>query len=75
MKELNLRVIEADVARSFWTRLDEMIEELEYLGYDVVEANGEYVSIIADEDDEDAEYILYLGYANTTMWVTRVRRA
>ena len=73
MKEVNIRVIENDVCRDFWTRLDEMCEDLEDLGYIVMEANGEYISIIADEDDE--EYILYLGHANETIWVYNVRRA
>lgn len=59
------------VGRSFWTREDEMIEELEENGYEVTEVTGEYV-VIEDQEDEE-EYILYLGHANSTMWVERVR--
>lgn len=55
----------------FWTREDEMVEELEELGFSVDDVNGEYVSVYGE--NEEAIYILYLGHANTTMWVERVR--
>ena len=61
---------------SFWTVQDEMIKELENWGYEVILRNEEYLVIWAwDEDLEDedpAEFILHLGHANSTMWVSEV---
>ena len=61
--------IENNVRGCFWTVLDEMVEELEGMGYEVEDYNDEYVSIVED----DTEYLLYLGHANTTMWVETIR--
>lgn len=59
---------------NFWTDKNEMIEELEKMGYEVMEANDEYISITAKEDDDDdKEFVLYLGHANRTMWVEKIR--
>lgn len=66
-----LEQIENNVTGLFWTEINEMIEELEEMGYEVLEANGEYISIAAEEDDE--EFVLYLGHANSTMWVEKIR--
>jgi hypothetical protein len=66
--------IELNVYGNFWTDENEMIKELEEMGYEVLEVNGEYVSISAEEDDEeDKEFVLYLGHANTTMWVEKIK--
>ncbi len=62
-----------NVEGKFWTRQDEMVEELESLDYEVTYISYEYVAV-TDLQDE-AEYILYLGHANTTMWVESVREA
>lgn len=69
----NLERVEMDMSGKFWTRQNEMVEELEELDYEVTENNGEYVAVIDLHDDDEAEYILYLGHANSTMWVERVR--
>lgn len=54
----------------FWTREDEMIEDLEDIGFVVDDVCGEYVVVV---DDEENTFILYLGHANSTMWVERIR--
>jgi len=64
-----------NVEGMFWTRRNEMIEELESLDYAVVEVNNEYVSVVDCQDDEQGEYILYQGHANSTMWVESVKAA
>ena len=65
--------VEMDFAGLFWTRQNEMIEEMEELDYFVTEANWEYVVVEDGHDEEDHSYILYLGHANSTMWIERVR--
>ena len=76
MKNTNLDMIERiemDLEGLFWTRQDEMIEEIEELGYLVTEDNSEYVVVEAEDDEEDNSFILYIGHANSTMWIERVR--
>lgn len=65
--------VEMDMAGLFWTRQEEMVEELEELDYFVTAVNWEYVAVIDGRDEEEHEYILNLGRANSTMWVERVR--
>lgn len=69
----NLERVEMDMSGKFWTRQNEMVEELEELDYEVTEVSYEYVAVIDLHDEDEAEYILYLGHANSTMWVERVR--
>lgn len=69
----NVERVEMDMSGKFWTRQNEMVEELEELDYEVTEINGEYAAVIDLHDEDEAEYILYLGHANSTMWVERVR--
>lgn len=63
-------MIAQEIGSRFWTFECELIEDLEELGYEVEEICGEYVAI---SDNDENEYILYLGHANRTMWVERVR--
>ena len=62
-------MIEEIVGGQFWTREEEMIEELEE-NFEVDEVTGEYVTVV---DDEENCFILRLGHANTTMWVESIR--
>lgn len=64
-----------NVGDKFWTKQDEMVEELESLDYEVTYISYEYVAVTDLQDEDEAEYILYLGHANTTMWVESVREA
>ena len=67
--------ITMDVEGKFWTRQDEMVEELESLGYEVEELDADTLAIVnlQDDDEEDeTEYILHVGHANRTMWITEV---
>lgn len=69
----DIKKVEMNVCNRFWTRQNEMMEELEDLDYSVLEINHEYV-VVADLQDEDKEeYILYLGHANSTMWIETIR--
>ena len=50
-----------------------MVQELEELDYEVVALCHEYVRVVDLQDDDEANYILYLGHANSTMWVENVK--
>ena len=56
-----------NVEGKFWTRQDEMIEEVESLGYKVVEISDDCL-VVVDLQDE-TEHILHVGRANETMWI------
>lgn len=71
----NIERVKMDFDGLFWTRRNEMIEEIESLDYSVYEITSEYVCIQDLQDEDEAEYILYLGHANTTMWVESVKEA
>ena len=67
----NAEKMALNVEGLFWTRQDEMVAELESLDYEVCEVNSEYVAV-TDLQDMDLCFILYLGHANSTMWVESV---
>lgn len=74
MREANVQIITNDLNGFFWTRLDEMIQDIENEGYSVLDANNESLVIgLEDDEDEEMEFILYIGHANTTMWIQSVR--
>ena len=60
------------MGNEFWTRLDEMVEDIEEYGYAVLEANDEYIIVENDTCDEEDEVVLYLGHANTTIWIEKI---
>lgn len=59
---------------SFWTRIEELVEDVNEIvreyGFEVVEQNGEYITL--DNCDTDEVVVAYLGHANSTMWIDRV---
>lgn len=63
------------VCGCFWTRLEELVEELEDNGYEVLHADRESVSVGYTEDDEDVEAKLYLCGTENTVTVTSVEEA
>lgn len=54
----------------FYGKIDELIEELENDGYEVLEANGEYIVVGYEEEDEDVQVELKLGGTERTIVVT-----
>ena len=44
----------------FWTNKNEMLEELEGMGYEVIDENDEYI-VIADEHDEEIKLDLIIA--------------
>lgn len=69
-----MKGIESALSGRFWTRMDEMLDEIEEAGYPVEFMTEEYVVIRASDEDDAEEYILYLGHANTTMWIENIRK-
>ena len=69
----NSKKVMTDVEGKFWTRKNEMVEELESLDYEVVEAGWETVVVVDLQDEDETEYVLHIGHANTTMWVESVQ--
>lgn len=61
------------MGHEFWTDLSEMVEDIEEYGYNVQEAYDEYIVVENDTEDEADAVILYLGHANTTIWIERTR--
>lgn len=70
--EDTIKRFENDFAQNFWTSQEEMVKEIEELGYSVSEVNYEYM-ILSDDDDDEQEYVIYIGHANSTMWVEKIR--
>ena len=65
--------IEKAFSNQFWTRFDEMLDDIEEQGYCVEYATEEYIEVSLD--DYDQHYLLYLGQAGRTMWITKVIEA
>lgn len=64
-----LEKIEA-LENEFWTKEDEMVQDIEKVGLYVAEVNGEYVTV--GDNGNDNQAVLYLGHANETMWIERI---
>ena len=57
----------------FWTRRQEMEEEIESLDYTII-WNGADEIIVTDDMDEDLpEITLAIGRANRTMWIADIK--
>ena len=61
-----------NVEGKFWTRQDEMVEELESMDYEVVELGADTLVVVDLQDEDETEYILHVGRANQTMWIRSV---
>lgn len=70
-KESAIRKLRAEVRGMWWTRFEEMNEDLEELGYEIVDSCGERVWVV-DPSEEDVEIVLRIGQANTTIWIEDV---
>ena len=55
----------------FWTRFDELIEDLEKSGYDVLESNREYIEVEDAREDDDGA-LIYLDSAGSTIWIRKI---
>ena len=71
---MNAKMIKDELA-GFWTRYDELLDAIEQFGHPVEYATEEYIEISEADDDDAPQYILYLGWANGTMWIKDVKEA
>lgn len=55
-----------ELSNEFWTREDEMIRDIEELGYTVEDSNKEYLIVSSDEDEENV-YQVFIGGTSRTM--------
>ncbi len=53
-------------------RLEELVEDIEEKGYEVLDSNREYISFI-DPEDEDTEYVAYIGGTERTVYIDRIQ--
>lgn len=60
---------------SWFGRMEDLIEELEDMGLEVLEANCEYVVVGHEEDDDYIQLILRLGGTAHTIIITSVEEA
>jgi hypothetical protein len=56
----------------WFSRMKELVEALEDLGLEVLEANREYVVVGYEEDEEDVQLILHIGGTENTIIIASV---
>lgn len=64
MKNIN------EFTNDWYGSLEELIEELTNEGYEVLEANGEYITCTGDEDD--TQYALHLVRGTRAIEITEI---
>lgn len=60
------------IMNGWYGRLDDMKEDIEELGYEVIEMNREYISCYSEEED-DTEYVIKLGGTERTIIAESIR--
>ena len=53
-------------------RLEELVEDMEEKGCEILDSNREYISFI-DPEDEDTEYVAYIGGTERTVYIDRIK--
>lgn len=56
----------------WFSRMEELVESLEDLGLEVLEANREYVVAGYEEDGDDVQLILHIGGTKNTIVISSV---
>ena len=58
----------------WWTHLNELLEEIEELGFEIDEANREYIVVSTDGDyDEFQTFVLNLGGTERTIIIKEIK--
>ena len=57
----------------WYGRLEDITEELTDMGFEVEEANREYITVWREIDGEDKEFLLYLGGTEHTITVDDIK--
>lgn len=53
--------------------VDDIVDEIEDLGYDVLDYNNEWITVSDPENDDDTEYVLKLGGTERTITIDNIR--
>lgn len=61
-----------EITGEWFGRLEELVEDIEEKGYEVLDANREYVAF-SDPEDDDTEYVAYLGGTERTIYIDRIK--
>lgn len=70
--EEKMRVKTYAESGEWFGRIEELVEEIEENGYEVLEANAESVTF---EDDDEEQYVAYIGGTERTMYIESIREA
>lgn len=62
------------VAGRFYTRMDDLVNDLKDGGYAVEDTHGEYVTAWGEEDGEDVFYTLELNWGCGSFTVGKIRK-
>lgn len=57
---------------NFWTRLDELVEDIAELGFEIDEANREYIVASTECNGEDVTYEIRLGGTERTITINSI---
>lgn len=71
-EELKMRVKTYAESGEWFGRIEELVEEIEENGYEVLEANAESVTF---EDNDEKQYVAYVGGTERTMYIESIREA
>lgn len=68
--------LRSNLEGEFWTRLSELVDDIEELGYTVEDSNEEYVVVSSYDEDDDTQIQIPLGGTSRTMTLdfSRARR-
>ncbi len=58
-----------EVTGEWFGGLEELVEYITEKGYEVLESNREYITF---EDDEETQYVAYLGGTERTIYIERI---
>lgn len=61
-----------ELKNNWWGRLEELVEEIEEMRYEVLEQNREYITCWSKEDDSDEQYQIRLGGTERTITVEEI---
>ena len=61
------------IENDWYGRLDDICEELEEMGFEVLDCNREYITVGYEEDGRDAEALIRLGGTERTITIEGIR--
>lgn len=59
-------------ANDWYGRMEDLEEAIREEGYEILDANREYIDFVNPESDDDTQYVAHLGGTERTITVERV---